>query len=432
MDYFSLFLNGFCLALQGTMHILFVGKLTGKKPRAWHYAIYLFLLFILDRTARKLNLAWILAICMELITLYEINRLALKNQHSVSSIATILACYISQLSFGIVNSVEAMLFPYVIKPLLLYLFVLLATTIAFVICACCYTLVLKFTNLNENGQLSHIELLLFPILFFFTAELYIMQTSYTQTLYPNLSGKLLLAEAGKHTALLFLQVLGLGALFCTLYAYRRICREFQAQTALISLTQAAKAQKTYISEAQARYEQTKAFRHDIKNHLSVLSGLLSSGKAEEARAYLQKLEITSSHLSLPCQTGNPVVDILLSEKSDLAKANGIETEISLALPASSKIDPFDLCVIFANALDNAISACQLIQGKKSIRITGDRQGNFYLLSFENTCLDTSLPPIGTGLSNTRAIAEKYHGTMLTEISHQHFCLNVLLNIYTSD
>lgn len=85
-------------------------------------------------------------------------------------------------------------------------------------------------------------------------------------------------------------------------------------------------------------------------------------------------------------------------------------------------------MIFANALDNAINACQAIEGTRLIRIRGERQGDFYMLVFENTCSDKPLPPAGTGLSNIKAVAEKYHGAMLTEKSGQQFSLSVLLNI----
>ena len=169
-----------------------------------------------------------------------------------------------------------------------------------------------------------------------------------------------------------------------------------------------------------RYEQTKIFRHDIKNHLSVLDGLLSSGKSEEGRRYLKKLEAASASLSFPYQTGNPVVDILLSEKLGLAKTNGIAAEVSLILPKSLEIDDFDLCVIFANALDNAIHACQSVKEKPFIR-------DFYMLEFENTCSDEPLPPAGTGLSSIKAVTEKYHGAMLVEKEKHLFSLNVLLN-----
>ena len=161
----------------------------------------------------------------------------------------------------------------------------------------------------------------------------------------------------------------------------------------------------------------------------MLDGLLKGGKLEEGREYLKKLESVSEALSFPYQTGNPVVDILLGEK--LALAVGIETEVSLLLPSLCGIDDFDLCVLFSNALDNAITACRAQDGAKSILISGKRQGDFYMLTFENTCSDEPLPPAGTGLSNIRAMVEKYHGAVMTEKSGGKFSLNVLLNVAVS-
>lgn len=86
--------------------------------------------------------------------------------------------YISQLSFGIINSMEAMLFSHLIGKPLLYPLLLLATSAAFAICACCYAATLKLLSLAEDGQTPYIALLLLPGLFFFAAELYILHTSY--------------------------------------------------------------------------------------------------------------------------------------------------------------------------------------------------------------------------------------------------------------
>ena len=420
MDYFSLCLDGLCLLGQDVMHIAFVSRLTGKKQKIWHFAVYFLLLCTIQWFFTAFGFSDVLPVGAELLLLYSVSRLALRNRQSVSWAAAILAVYITQLSFGIVNSVEVILFTHMVGKTLLYLLLLLAVLTVFAICACCCAAVLKFLTLTEDCQMPYVGLLLFPGLFFFAAELYILQTSYSV-----LPSTISLGEAGKHGALLLMQILGLVALLCTLYAYQHICRSFQTQAELQSLAQAAQAQKIYIAEAQARYEQTKAFRHDIANHLSVLDGLLNSEKLDESKVYLQKLKTTSTSLSFPYQTGNPVVDILLSEKLGLAKE--IIAEVSLLLPRPCGIDDFDLCVIFANALDNAINACRSIEGVKSIRISGERQGDFYMLAFENTCSDEPLPPAGTGLSNIKAITEKYCGAMLTEKSKQQFSLSVLLN-----
>ena len=421
MDYFALFLDGICLLGQGVMHILFVSRLTGKKLKPLHFAVYILLLAALQLVAVGISLSGTLSIAAGVLELYAVSRFWMGNQPSVSWLAAVLAFYVSQLSFGMINSVEAALFPRLIGSPLLYLLLLVAQVLFFALCAGCYYAVLKLLAWTEDSQTPYIGLPLFPGLFFFASELYILETAYS-FFAPIVS----LEEVGKHSTLLLLQVMGLAALLCTLYAYRHLCRGFQAQSTLQSLTQAAHAQKVYIAEAQARYDQTKSFRHDIKNHLSVLDGLLRGGKPEEGREYLKKLETVSESLSFPYQTGNPVVDILLGEKLGLARE--ITAEVSLVLPQPCGIDDFDLCVLFANALDNAIAACRADSGAKTIRISGKQQGDFYMLTFENTCSGEPLPPAGTGLSNIRAVAEKYRGAVLAEKIGRQYSLNVLLNI----
>ena len=421
MDYFALFLDGICLLGQGVMHILFVKRLTGKKLKPLHFAVYILLLVALQLVSVRLFPSVTLSIAAGVLELYAVSRFWMGNQPSVSWLAAVLAFYVSQLSFGMINSVEAALFPRFIGSPLLYLLLLAAQVLFFALCAGCYYAVLKLLAWTEDSQTPYIGLLLFPGLFFFASELYILETAYS-FFDPIVS----LVEVGKHSTLLLLQVMGLAALLCTLYAYRHLCQGFQAQAELQSLTQAAQTQKIYIAEAQARYAQTKSFRHDVKNHLSVLDGLLKGGKLRESREYLKKLETVSEALSFPYQTGNPVVDILLGEKLGLAKE--IAAEVSLVLPQPCGIDSFDLCVLFANALDNAINACRAGTGAKAIRISGKQQGDFYMLTFENTCSGEPLPPAGTGLSNIKAVAEKYRGAMLTEKNGGQYYLRVLLNI----
>ncbi|MCI8454989.1 MAG: sensor histidine kinase, partial [Lachnospiraceae bacterium] len=344
MKYFSLYFDSFCLAVQCAMHLIFVSRLTGKRQRVWHFACYFLLLCFLAVLCGRFSYGELLAVGAQVVILYGMNRFILKNRGLVSWSASVLAVYISQLSFGMLNSAEAVWFPGLAGKWILYVFLVLATAAGFAVCACCYIAAFKLLSLEADKKTPYMELLLFPELFFLVAELYIMYTSY-HTPVP------MQAKAGEQIALFSLQALGLAALFCTLYAYRCICRGLWAQAKLDSLNEAAKAQKVYVAESKKRYEQTKAFRHDVKNHLSVLGGLLAGGKLEEGRAYLKKLEIVSASLSIPCQTGNSVVDILLGEKLGLAKADGIAAEVSLILPKPCRVDEFDLCVIFANALD---------------------------------------------------------------------------------
>ena len=425
MDYFTIFLNLFTLTVLGMMHLIFISRITGKTLKYRYFAAYLFLLNFMELFFSAFSVPTILAISAELLMLYAIHRFFVKNHPMISLTASVLALYINQLSFGIMNAIEMIILPYFVGKNLLYLLLFLSVIINCILCFCCYSLLAKNLFLNEEYA-PYIELLLFPVLFFFIIELYILQTAYSIVPIHILNS---LTHTGKQLLLLIMQFLGLAALFCTQYAWQRTCRSFQTQAALASLTQAAQAQKTYIAEAQMRDEQTRAFRHDIRNHLSVLHGLLNTENLEAAQNYLQKLENISSSLSFPCHTGNPTIDILLGEKLGRAKNYGISTDISLLLPSNDRIDDFDLCIIFSNALDNAINACLSLNGEQPfIHILREQQGDFYRLEFTNTCSADPLPPMGIGLKNIQAAALKYHGAMQIEKKEQYFCLHVLLNI----
>lgn len=118
-------------------------------------------------------------------------------------------------SFGIINSLEAAVFSHFADKLSLNL-LLLSTLTVFLLPACCYRAVLKFLAWTEGGQTHYIGLLLFPGLLFLIAKLDILQRAY-----GFLDMFLPREQIGQHIVLLLLQVMGLEALLCTLYAYRQ-------------------------------------------------------------------------------------------------------------------------------------------------------------------------------------------------------------------
>lgn len=419
MDWFTICLNGLSLAAQSLLYTAFLCRLTGRRGRAWQFALCLLLLSGIEAVFSAAGWGAPAAMAAALAALYAMSRLALGNRPVPSCTAALLAVYVFQMAAGMVNSVEAVWFPHVSRGLPLYALVILAVLASIALCALCYELVLRLLPLGEDQPA--LGLLPLPGLFFLAAEVYILETAYSRV--PLSSEPL-----GRHMALLVLQALGLAALLCTLYACRRACRGLEAQRALESLAQSVQAQRTYVAEVQARYEKTRSFRHDLQNHLSVLDGLLSAGRTEEARGYLEKLEAASAALAPPCRTGDPAVDALLGEKLALAEARGIPAEISLRLPEGGDLDGFDLCVIFANALDNALRACGEAEGEPFLRVRGERQGDFYRLEFENSCAPGPPPEPGTGLRNIRAAAEKYSGAAAYEKTGGRFRLDVLLNI----
>lgn len=91
-------------------------------------------------------------------------------------------------------------------------------------------------------------------------------------------------------------------------------------------------------------------------------------------------EITEE-LSFPCNTNNPVADILIENKLGMAKNMGIDVSCSLSLPYPCMIRDIDFAIILSNALDNAVYACKSMDAhaEKYIRISGKIQGDFIFL-----------------------------------------------------
>lgn len=425
MEWFLLLFNIVTIAVQGILQLLFMGHLTEKRVKLRHFAVCLAMLYCAGFTD-FLAAFPDSAILLNILTLYILGRLGLKNNRPVSCVTAVLAVYIAQLSFGLMDSVTMLLFPVIHgNAPLLYLLIVLAAFLSSALCAICFRIISSHITLQNPPQGLLTWLLLPPGLFLFAVEFYILSVNYKSVvLFP---GSL---QLRKHIMLLLLQALGLGVLFCSLYAYRRICESFKAQADLALLEQETHSLKNYVSQAQIRYEKTRSFRHDVRNYLSVLDGFLRDGSIDQARDYLKNLDAAAEELSFPVHTGNPTVDILLGDKLELAKTDGTAVDISLKLPQDGRITDLDWCVIFANALDNAIRACRQGNNSKSIRISGEQQGDFYMLEFENTCPEDQppVPDFGIGLGNIKSVALKYAGAVTAGQQHGLFRLHVLLDI----
>jgi len=412
----ELLLNGFTITAQGSVQLWFASRFAHSRFNKLYAVCYCLLLAVTDQGIRLLG--WD-AFFMEALMLYFASRLLYRKNRAVCATAAVLWVCVSELSFGVVDTVQTLVFPYTIGKKLLYILVVVAAVTVPLICAVCCAAITKWFTVDDN----YVRVLLPPCVFFGVVEKYLLVRFYGVHVTPPEAG-------GSKTqfALLMLQLLGFAALACTLYSCNRACEGLRTQNELALLRRETHMQLSYVKEAQRRYERTKAFRHDVRNHLTVLDGLLKAGETGRAADYLKTLEAASGELSFPVSTNNPVIDILLGEKIGSIRAGNTETDISVTLPYPCGVEDMELCVIFANALDNASHALDIVRGKKTLRISTKRQGDFLLLEFDNTCAAGTYTGMGTGLSNIKAVAEKHGGTISVAEGGGHFRLSVLLDI----
>ncbi len=233
-----------------------------------------------------------------------------------------------------------------------------------------------------------------------------------------------------HGQMLSMYFLGLASLFCILFSYKKLQQIFRLSTEISLLEQQEHSLNQYVEEAKTRYDETKSFRHDIRNHIAVVKNLLQSGKLEEAVSYMEDMDDMAEKMSFPCSTNNPVVDILVGNKLGIAKSMGIDADCSLLLPYPCGIRDIDICIVLSNALDNAIHAVKGLDDsiEKYIRVSGRIQGDLLMIEIENSFPGKGVFKKGRGLSNIKKVVEKYDGAMNIETQENVFVLHVLLFI----
>lgn len=337
---------------------------------------------------------------------------------------------IMHLCYGIFNSLSCILFPLVFSgnpEIVSLLFMAVGSVLALVMSAVCYQVVYKCFAYEETVGTKYTLMILIPTLLIFLGGEYISSGIYGDTITIEGDGRILSRSPYQ---ILLIQMLGIVSLFCILYAYKKLVESFKLSEEVSLLELETHSLNQYVEEAKIRYEKTKSFRHDVKNHIAVVKELVRNGNTDVALQYMGDMENLTADMSFPVNTNNPVLDILIGNKLGVAKSTQIEVQCSFIAPYPCEIADIDLCIIFSNALDNAVSACNKISYDKSryIHIAGRVQGDFILIEIRNSYSGKGSVHRGTGLANIKAVAEKYHGAMEIKTEGEIFILSVLVII----
>ena len=109
-----------------------------------------------------------------------------------------------------------------------------------------------------------------------------------------------------------------------------------------------------------RESQRKAstYRHDLRHHLQYLSACIENGRTEAAQEYIHSVcaEIEASKVNVYCE--NEAANLILSSFAARAQHDGIDFRVHAAIPLILPLPDSDLCVLFSNALENALHAGQ--------------------------------------------------------------------------
>jgi len=80
----------------------------------------------------------------------------------------------------------------------------------------------------------------------------------------------------------------------------------------------------------------KSVRHDVRNHLELLTKLINSKQYEEVNDYLEKINIKIDELGNAVSIGNGIAEAIVNKYYYQAIDSGVKMKVSGVLPAECK------------------------------------------------------------------------------------------------
>lgn len=199
-------------------------------------------------------------------------------------------------------------------------------------------------------------------------------------------------------------------------------------------------------ERESLYLEIRRLRHDLKNHLSSLLGMVQTGQTSEAEKYImQMLDVGAGDRPEEIShSGNIVIDSLINHAYAAAQRDNVQFNVNVLVPASLPFESGHLAIVLGNLLENALEACQNIPDEKGfISLDISYAKDIFQLCIKNSYQAKRKKDIighyittkgdniyhGLGLSSINHAIENYHGQM--DITDNDNIFQVIIVMYGS-
>ena len=140
--------------------------------------------------------------------------------------------------------------------------------------------------------------------------------------------------------------------------------------------------------------------------------LLKKGDTRAAAALAERLTESISVEMAAVSTNHPVVDAVLNQKFHAARERGMSMTFRVGDMGGLRLNEEETVILLSNLLDNAIHECVKVarQGRNAVvHVKLVQEGGKLIFSVRNPVVEKVEVTEGTGLSNVKAVADKYGG-----------------------
>ena len=204
--------------------------------------------------------------------------------------------------------------------------------------------------------------------------------------------------------------------------------------------QKKESQLAYYRDMQTVYERQGRKMHDYKNQIRTIQVLIKEGDPQAAATLAERLTESILVEMSAVNTNHPVVNAVLNQKFHLAREQGTSMIFKVGDMSGMRLNEEETVILLSNLLDNAIHECLKVvkAGRKAvIHIKLVQEGGKIILSVKNPVLekvqitdgivlDSNGGMHGIGLSNVKAVVDKYGGDFVISCDSEKFQAVVML------
>ena len=196
-------------------------------------------------------------------------------------------------------------------------------------------------------------------------------------------------------------------------------------------------EKEMAEEIKSLHKKTRTLKHDMKNHIMVITSYLNEGEYEKAKDFISQISDNLNKMYTYIEIGNSLLNYIINTKLQFAKENGIDVKAEIENLTFSQIGSVDFSALLNNLLDNAIEG-SFNSNKKEIVVNILRKRGYDTIlvknKISNSVLNDNANLISTkknkeehgyGLKQIKSIVEEYQGMIDIYEEDDFFCVYVV-------
>jgi len=193
---------------------------------------------------------------------------------------------------------------------------------------------------------------------------------------------------------------------------------------------------TRIEELNAAEERAKIDRHDFRHKMRTIIKLIHDKRYDELDVLANSYDKESSESAVKHYCSFAAIDAVLASYMKRAENRNIKVNMGLTFPNALPISEAELATVFANAIENAINACEKIdESKRYIEIQVLKSPRFMVqisnsfngeVEFDKNGIPISRAPgHGIGTRSIVAFCEKNNAFYEFKVDDQRFSFRIV-------